>query len=122
MEQYARQQFELMLQDAVGRFAERLVYRCGGPDAALDRLAQDQDGPGTHRTDFVKAFLAENLLDNTAGHCFVLEALEQRVLPEDPGGPGTDVLGRLARAVFADVLTAMTSQLIQRQQIHGSMP
>ena len=41
MEPYLRQQFELLLQEATGNFAERTVYRCGGPDAALERLAAD---------------------------------------------------------------------------------
>lgn len=119
MEPYLRQQFELLLQEATGNFAERTVYRCGGPDAALAQLAAGADGDGVHREEFVQAFFQENLLDNTAGHAFVLEALERRVLPADPGGPAADVLGRLARAAFADVLTTMTAQLIQRQQIYS---
>jgi hypothetical protein len=101
MEPYLQQQFELLLQDATGNFAERTVYRCGGPDAALERLGADPDGEGIHRAEFV------------------LEALERRTLPPDPGGPVGEVLARLARAAFADVLTAMTKQLIQRQQIYS---
>ncbi len=118
MEAFLRQQFELLLQDATGNFAERTVYRCGGPEAALALLDDDPSSEGIHRDEFVQAFFAENLLDNTAGHAFVLEALERRTLPADPGGPAAEVLGRLARAAFADVLTAMTKQLIQRQQIY----
>ena len=49
----------------------------------------------------------------------MLEALERRTLPADPGGPVPEVLARLARAAFADVLTTMTAQLIQRQQIYS---
>jgi hypothetical protein len=119
MELYLRQQFEILLQDATGNFAERIVHRCGGPDAALARLATDPDGEGVFRAEFVQAFFEENLLESTAGHCFVLEALERRTLPADPGGPAAEVLGRLARAAFADVLTTMTSQLVQRQQIYS---
>jgi hypothetical protein len=119
MEPYLRQQFELLLQDATGSFAERTVHRCGGPDAAVERLGADPEGEGIHRAEFVQAFFAENLLDNTAGYAFVLEALDRRSLPADPGGPVGDVLARLARAAFADVLTAMTKQLIQRQQIYS---
>jgi hypothetical protein len=104
MELFLKQQFELLLQDATGNFAERIVHRCHGPEAALDRLASDPE---------------ENLLDNAGGYCFVLEALERRTLPADPGGPVGDVLARLATAAFADVLSTMTSQLIQRQQIYS---
>ena len=118
MEPYLQQQFELLLQDATGNFAERTVYRCGGPDTALERLAADPDGQGVHRSEFVDAFFAENLLDNGGGHAFVLQALARRTLPADPGGPVDEVLARLARAAFAGVLTTMTAQLIQRQQIY----
>ena len=119
MELFLRQQFELLLQDATGNFAERIIHRCGGPEAALERLARDPDGEGVHLSAFVNAFFEENLLDNAGGHCFVLEALEHRRLPADAGGPVGDVLARLARAAFADVLTTMTAQLVQRQQIYS---
>ncbi len=119
MELFLKQQFELLLQDATGNFAERIVHRCGGPDAALIRLREDPDGEGVFRGAFVQAFFEENLLDSPAGYCFVLEALERRVLPADPGGPAAEVLGRLAKAAFADVLTTMSGQLIQRQQIYS---
>ncbi len=59
---------------------------------------------------FVTAFFAEHLLDNPAGACFVLEALERRVLPPDPGGPVPEVLARLARAAFAEVLAGSPLQ------------
>ena len=119
MELFLRQQFELLLQDATGNFAERIVHRCGGPENALERLAQDPDGEGVHRADFVRAHFQDNLIDNTAGYCFVLEALERRTLPPDSGGPVADVLARLAQSAFADVLSTMTAQLIQRQQIYS---
>jgi hypothetical protein len=119
MELFLRQQFELLLQEATGNFTERVVRRCGGPEAALEGLRTSPDGEGVFRSEFVNAFFEENLLDNPAGHCFVLEALERRTLPADPGGPVPDVLKRLAQAAFADVLTTMTAQLIQRQQIYS---
>ena len=119
MEVFLRQQFELLLQDATGNFTERIVHRCGGPEVALSRLADDPDGEGVFRSEFVRAFFDDNLLANTAGYCFVLEALERRPVPADPGGPVGDVVARLAVAAFADVLTTMTAQLIQRQQIYS---
>ena len=117
MELFLRQQFELLLQDATGNFAERTVYRCGGPDQALAALRDDPEG--VHRAEFVTAFFQENLLDSPAGCAFVLEALEKRTVPDVPGGTVADVLTRLAHAAFADVLTTMTTQLIQRQQIYS---
>ena len=119
MELFLRQQFELMLQDATGNFTERVVHRCGGPDVALERLTTDPDGDGVHRAEFVQALFQENLLDNPAGYCFVLEALERRTLPPDPGGPVAAVLARQAQAAFDDVLSTMTAHLIQRQQIYS---
>lgn len=119
MELFLRQQFELLLQEATGNFGERTVHRCGGPDAALARLSEDPDAEPVFRGEFVQAFFEDNLLDNPAGHAFVLEALEKRTVPDVEGGSVADVLGRLARAAFADVLTTMTSQLIQRQQIYS---
>ncbi len=119
MELFLRQQFELMLQEATGNFTERVVHRCGGPDAAMSRLDADPEGEGVFRGEFVQAFFEENLLNNAGGYCFVLEALERRNLPPDDGGPVIEVLERLAHAAFADVLTSMARQLIQRQQIYS---
>ena len=119
MEPYLQQQFELLLQDATGNFAERIVHRCGGPDAALERLAADPDGRG-------RLTAASSSTPSSPTTCSTTpavtpsscEALERRTLPADPGGPVDEVLARLARAAFADVLTTMTAQLIQRQQIY----
>lgn len=119
MELFLQQQFETLLREAAGNFAERVVYRCGGPENALERLSTDPDGEGVHRAEFVTAFLEENLLNNTSGHTFILEALERRVVGDVLGGPVREVLDRLARTVFADVLTTTTAQLIQHQQIYS---
>ena len=119
MELFLRQQFEVLLLEAAGNFTERIVHRCGGAEPALAMLVTDPDGPGVHRAEFVASYFSENLLDNPAGHAFVLEALPQREVPPDPGGAVADVLGRLAASAFADVLTAKTAQLIQRQQIYS---
>lgn len=119
MEPYARQQFDLVLREAAGSFAERCVHRAGGPDAALALLRDEPDSPVLARAAFVTAVLVENLLDSTAGHCFVLEALERRTLPADPGGPASEVLGRLARAALAEVLTIQAAQAIGQQQVYS---
>lgn len=117
MELYLRQQFDLLLHEATTSFAERCTHRCGGADQAVAALRQDPDADTLHRAEFVAAFFAEHLLDNTAGHCFVLESLARRTLPPDPGGHVADVLARQAATAFADVLTGRTIQALEQQQI-----
>ncbi|MCU0284748.1 MAG: hypothetical protein MUD13_12795 [Candidatus Nanopelagicales bacterium] len=119
MELYARQQFDLMLREAAANYAERCVHRAGGPDAALALLREDPGSAVLGRAEFVAAVLSENLLDSTAGHCFVLEALDRRTLPADPGGPAAQVLGRLAGAALAEVLTIQATQVIGQQQVYA---
>lgn len=117
MEMFARQHFDVLLREAAGNFAERCVYRCGGSQQAVTVLAEDPASLGV--TAFVDAVFAENLLEDTAGACFVLEALERRQAPADDGGPVAEVLGRQARAVFADVLIVQTTQILQQNQIYS---
>lgn len=119
MELYLRQQFELLLQEATGNFGERIVHRCGGEQAALDRLRTEPDGDGVWLSEYVDNFFEEHLLTGTGAACFVLEALERRSIPADPGGPVSEVLPRLARQAFAEVLSAQTAQLIQRQMVYS---
>ena len=116
MELFARQHFDAILRDAAANFAERCVYRCGGAAAASAALAEDPQALDLDA--FVGAFFAENLLEDSAGACFVLQALERRTVPADSGGPVGEVLGRLARAAFADVLVTQTGQVLQQQQIY----
>ncbi len=117
MQLFMQQYFDTILREAASNFAERCVHRAGGPDQALAALNTDPESLG--RSDFVSAFFAENLLEDVAGSCFVLEALERRNLPGDAGGSVGDVLSRLARAAFSEVLTVQTSQVIQQQQIYS---
>lgn len=113
MEMYARQHFDALLRDAAANYAERCVYRAGGPAEALVHVqSQSPD-------EFVAAVFTENLLDDTAGAVFVLEALNRRTVPADPGGPVAEVLARLARAAFAEVLVVQTCQILQQQQIYS---
>jgi len=115
MEPHLRQQFDLLLQEATGNFVERVVHRCGGPETALARLQSDPESEGVWVGEFVDSWFCEQLLDSTSGACFVLDALERRTLPADPGGPGSEVLGRLARAAFADLLVRQATQAVSRQ-------
>jgi hypothetical protein len=119
MELYLRQQFDVLLGEATSSFAERTVHRCGGPAQAVAALRSDPDSEPVRRDAFVAALFADSLLDNTAGRCFVLEALERRTLPGDHGGPVPEVLARLAAAAFAEVLTTRTIQSLEQQQIYS---
>ena len=114
MEPYLRQQFDMLLHEAAGNYAERVSHRCGGTTVALERLRTDPEGDGVWLSEYVGTVFEEHLLDTTAGSCFVLEALERRTVPSDPGGAVADVLSRLARAAFAELLAQQTAQLLQR--------
>lgn len=114
MEPFARQQFDLLLQESTGNFVERIVHRCGGPETALERLRADPESEGVAVSEYVDVLFEENLLGTTAGACFVLESLERRDLPADPGGPAAEVLARLARSAFAELLVRQSDQLLQR--------
>jgi hypothetical protein len=115
MEDFARQQFDVMLQEAAGNLADRAIHRCGGPEAAIATLRDDPDAEGVWLTDFVAAVFDEQLLTTPAGAAFVLEALPTRTLPSDPGGPAAEVIQRLARAAFADVVRIQAGQVLQRR-------
>ena len=51
MELFLRQQFELLLQEATNSFAERTVYRCGGPDQAVEVLQTDPERSEEHTSE-----------------------------------------------------------------------
>ena len=115
MEDFARQHFDLLLQESADNLADRAVHRCGGEAQALAQLRDDPEGEGVWLADFVGATFAEHLLDNPAGACFVLEALARRLLPADDGGPVPEVLQRLARAAFGEVVAGQAAQVLQRR-------
>lgn len=114
METFARQQFDLLLHEATGNYAERVAHRCGGTRVALDRLEADPEGEGVWLSEYVDTVFEEHLLDSTAGACFVLEALERRTVAGAPEGTVADVLATLARRAFGDLLLRQTVQLLSR--------
>jgi len=115
MDPYLGQAFDTLLHTSAQDLAERATHRAGGAAQALDALTQDPDGPLARRAEFTAAVFREQLLDSPAGACFVLQALAGRDLPGDPGGPAEAVLGRLARAAFADVVGRAASQELSRR-------
>ncbi len=113
MEAYQRLQFDLLLGIAVERFVERITHRCGGYEAALARLRVDPQGEGVWLDGFVQAFLRDFLLDNPAGACFVLQALERRrIAAPQPGTIGA-MLEQMALRAFADLLAAKTVETLE---------
>lgn len=124
MNAHERQAFDVLLRLAVEHYAERLEQRCQGADAAAARLAADPDGDGVWLTQFVDAVFQDHLLDNTAGACFVLGALERRPAPAATG-PGTAIattLGSMARAAFAALLREQTIEELSRRAAFQPAP
>jgi hypothetical protein len=78
MNLHEKQQFDFLLMTAAERFSERLIQRNAGAENALKKLRHDPQSEGVWLDDFVKVLFQDFLLDNTAGACFILEALEKR--------------------------------------------
>jgi len=120
MDLHLRQQFDLLLQMATERLTERAAQRCAGAEPALEQLRTDPDGEGVWLGDFVDAFFEDALLDNTAGACFVLQALEKRPLATGPiEGSVGDVVQALAKHSFRDLLTRKTADALSQQAAYG---
>ncbi|WP_298819035.1 hypothetical protein [Chloroflexus sp.] len=114
MELYQRQQFDLLLMMAVERFAERMIERCAGPEAALARLRTDPQGEGIWLDRFVDALFQDFLLDNPAGACFVLQALADRAVSAPPAGTINAMLQTMARRAFADLLVIRAEEALEQ--------
>lgn len=115
MNPHERQQFDLLLALSVERFVERLEQRNGGAGPALERLRQAPEGEGVWLTDFVGVLFQDFLLDDTAGACFVLEALERRPIePAAGAAPIGAVLRDLARRAFAALLAAKAEEALEQ--------
>ncbi len=113
MEAYQRQQFDFVLGIAIERFVDRIIHRCGSHEAALTRLRADPQGEGVWLDAFVQAFMRDVLLDNPAGACFVLQALERRqIAAPQPGTVGT-MLEQMALRAFADLLAAKAEEALE---------
>ncbi|WP_456428048.1 hypothetical protein [Rhodocaloribacter sp.] len=115
MELHERQQFDFLLVTAVERFSERLVQRNEGAENALRRLRENPQGEGIWVDEFVDAVFRDFLLDNVAGACFVLQALgRRRVALPAVEARVEDVLQRLARRAFADLLTMKIEEALEQ--------
>ena len=119
MELYEQQLFGSTLAVAVERFRDRIVQRSEGMENALARLRADAHGEGVWLDRFVTQFFADELLDNPAGACYVLRALERRSVPAAPGGKIGDVLVDLARTAFMELLRVKTIESLEGGVAHG---
>lgn len=119
MEAYQRLQFDLLLGIAVERFIERITHRCGGYEAALARLRSDPQGEGVWLDTFVQAFLRDFLLDNPAGACFILQALERRRIAAPQTGAIGSMLDQMALRAFADLLAAKAQEALEMSGATG---
>lgn len=117
MNAHERQQFDLLLYTAVDRFAERLVHRNEGAQRAHARLLATPEAEGVWLSEFVQALFRDALLDNSAGACFVLEALERRPLTAPPPTAPTvgETIQSLARAAFGTLLHQKTAEELARR-------
>ena len=86
---------------------------------ALRRLRENPDGEGVWLTDYVDALFAEFCLDDADGAAFVLRALRTRKVAVSAEGTVTDVLVRLAKAAFADLLAAKVIEALDRAERYG---
>lgn len=120
MDGHARLQADLMLGLAAERLAETAVHRCGGVEAAVARVRDDPQGEGVWLDRFVDTLFEELLLDDPAGACFVLEALERRPARIAAEGTVGEVLRALAHRTFADVLRARVLQGLEQSLAVGA--
>lgn len=119
MEPYLRQQFDVLLLTAADRFMERIVQRCAGQAAAIERLRDDPQGDGVWLDEYVDAVFGDFCLDDVAGATFVLQALHKRPAVVHDEGTVSDVLVRLAKRVFADLLAAKALEAMDRAERYG---
>lgn len=120
MEIYQRQQFDFLLMTAAERFSERLTQRNEGAANALEKLRANPQGEGIWLDEFVSVLFEDFLLNNTAGACFILNALEKRSVPDFPGGKIEQVLQQLAVRAFADLLQQKLEEVLEQTAAYRS--
>ncbi|MFN8441199.1 MAG: hypothetical protein U0175_10540 [Caldilineaceae bacterium] len=119
MELYQRQQFDFLLMTAADRFIERIVQRNEGTENALERLQQNPQGEGIWLDEFVRAIFQDFLLDNSAGACFILQALEKQSIPAPSDGSIEKMLTDMAHRAFADLLQKKVIEALEQATMYG---
>lgn len=112
MDCYRRHQFDVLMGTAVDRFADRLGRRYANPLTGIARLRSDQNGVGTELEEFVAELFSEHCLDDVAGATYVLQVLHKSMVTTQD--TVSDVVGRLATDVFAELLKARVVENLAR--------
>jgi hypothetical protein len=120
---YEKQYFNTLLQIATERLVERAVQRSEGAEKALRLLRTDPYGNGIWLDKFINAFFEEFLLDNTAGSCFILQALSKRrynleLLPQQ-ALTVEEIIKKMAKEVFGELLKQKAEELLEQHVAFG---
>jgi hypothetical protein len=120
MELHEKIYFDLLLNTAVERFTERIIQRKEGVKSALEALKDSPDGEGVWLSEFVEAFFEDMLLNNTAGAVYILEALEKRLVSEQAGGKVSEVLLRMAKQMFKELLRQKAQEALEQSAAYST--
>lgn len=115
MNLHEKQQFDFLLMTSAERFADRIVQRCAGIENAVVQIKKDANGEGVWLDDFVEALFDDFLLNNTAGACFILSALERRNLEINESGKVEEVLLKMAKKVYGELLRMKVTESLEQQ-------
>jgi len=114
MELHQKIYFDFLLNTAVERFTERVVQRREGAAGALEAIRTEPEGEGVWLSRFVDNFFEDMLLNNSAGAVFVLEALEKRSVEAQPAGKVSEMLGRMAKQAFRELLWQKSQEALEQ--------
>ncbi len=120
MHLHQQQQFDFLLMTSAERFIERIVQRSAGAENALRQLKENPDGEGVWLDEFVAALFDEFLLNNTAGACFILAALEKRTIAVGEIGKIEQILQRMARQAFSELFRAKVIESLEQSIAVGA--
>ncbi len=116
MEIHEQQQFGFLLVTAVERYTERLVYRNGGAENALQKARIDWQGEGIWLNQYIEAIFQDFLLNNESGACFILKALAQRSLTmaDPPQGSVEQILITMAKQAFSELFRQKVEEALEQ--------
>ena len=121
MDLYQKQQFGFLMQTATERYVARLEERFRGADAALEKLRENPNGEGVWLDQFTDAVFEDFLLNNVEGACFVLSALPGRRVEPIDGDTVEQLVGLMARKLFADLLLQKTVESLEQHSGYQSV-
>ncbi|MHB8188874.1 MAG: hypothetical protein ACYDHP_00305 [Ferrimicrobium sp.] len=120
MEPWSQSMFDLFFMGAVDRLFERATARFGGPEEAVREMRAYGHTGEELVAGFVDALFVDAGIGDTAGACFVLQALERRQLTvvDFTGGVG-DLLLKLAKSSFTELLVNKTIEAAELSMSYG---